>query len=102
LEVAATQIGVDTRLLELIRLRYGRGLASDREVAQAEALLKGARAVLPPLRVGLEGQLNRLDVLMIANTVPSRVVQERIPFLPRDPQATPMRPRRSAPHWISR
>jgi outer membrane protein TolC len=35
-----------------------------REVAQAEALLKQAQTTVPPLRVGLEAQMNRLDVLM--------------------------------------
>jgi outer membrane protein TolC len=38
--------------------------ATEREVAQVEALLKQARSTVPPLRVALEAQLNRLDVLM--------------------------------------
>jgi outer membrane protein TolC len=51
-------------LLDLVRLRFAHGLAADREVAQAEALLSEARASLQPLRIDLEAQLNRLDVLM--------------------------------------
>ena len=39
-------------------------MADDREVAQAEALLKQAKSTVPSLRVALEAQLNRLDVLM--------------------------------------
>lgn len=62
--VAERQVDADERLLELVRLRFGRGLASDREVAQAEALLQAARVSVPPLRTGLEAQLNRLDVLL--------------------------------------
>lgn len=62
--VAEAQVVTDERLLELIRLRFAKGLAADREPAQAEALLSQARASLQPLRIDLEAQLNRLDVLM--------------------------------------
>jgi outer membrane protein TolC len=47
-----------------VRDRYNAGSATGREIAQADALLKQARASVPPLRIGLEQQLNRLDVLM--------------------------------------
>jgi NodT family efflux transporter outer membrane factor (OMF) lipoprotein len=62
--VAEDQVNTDLQLLDLVRLRFSRGLATDREVAQAEALLSQARASLQPLRIDLEAQLNRLDVLM--------------------------------------
>src|SRR5579872_3134621 len=62
--VAEQQVATDERLLELVRQRYGRGLAAVREVSQAEALLSQARASLQPLRIDLEAQLNRLDVLL--------------------------------------
>jgi len=39
-------------------------MATDREVAQAEALLAQARGMVPLLRIELEAQLNRLDLLM--------------------------------------
>jgi NodT family efflux transporter outer membrane factor (OMF) lipoprotein len=64
LAVAADQIATDEQLVELVRKRYASGAATDREIAQAEALLKQARASVPPLRFALEQQLNRLDVLM--------------------------------------
>jgi NodT family efflux transporter outer membrane factor (OMF) lipoprotein len=64
LTIAQSQVDTDTRLLELIRLRFSRGASAEREVAQAEALLAQARATIPPLRTALEAQLNRLDVLM--------------------------------------
>jgi len=64
LEVAEKQVTADANLLELVRLRIRAGAAADREVAQSEALLAAARASIPPLRTELEGQLNRLDVLM--------------------------------------
>jgi NodT family efflux transporter outer membrane factor (OMF) lipoprotein len=62
--VAEQQVATDEHLLELVRLRFGRGLAAVREVAQAEALLSQARASLQPLRIDLEAQMNRLDVLL--------------------------------------
>src|SRR5581483_4000709 len=64
LAIAQAQVETDARLLELVRLRFSRGAAAEKEVAQAEALLADARATIPPLRTALEAQLNRLDVLM--------------------------------------
>jgi NodT family efflux transporter outer membrane factor (OMF) lipoprotein len=62
--LAQEQIATNARLLELVRLRVADGLASSREAAQAQALVSQARATVPPLRIELEVQLNRLDVLM--------------------------------------
>ncbi len=62
--VAQQQVTTDERLLDLVRQRFSRGLAAVREVAQAEALLSQARASLQPLRIDLEAQMNRLDVLL--------------------------------------
>lgn len=64
LRVVEAQIATDAELLELIRLRNVHGMATDREVAQAEALLAQAQGNVPLLRIDLEAQLNRLDVLM--------------------------------------
>ncbi|MGF6505836.1 efflux transporter outer membrane subunit [Paraburkholderia sp. 32] len=64
LAVTQDQIDTDAHLLELVKARKQAGAADEREVAQAEALLRQARGVMPLLRVGLEAQLNRLDVLM--------------------------------------
>jgi NodT family efflux transporter outer membrane factor (OMF) lipoprotein len=64
LVVAQQLIDTDAGLLKLVEARRRAGAADGREVAQAEALLKGAKTTVPPLRVQLEAQLNRLDVLM--------------------------------------
>jgi NodT family efflux transporter outer membrane factor (OMF) lipoprotein len=64
LAVTEDQIKTDEHLLRLVHARYDAGSATGREIAQAEALLKHARASIPPLRLSLEQQLNRLDVLM--------------------------------------
>ncbi|MGF6782285.1 NodT family efflux transporter outer membrane factor (OMF) lipoprotein [Paraburkholderia sp. GAS334] len=74
LAVAQDQIDTDARLLELVQVRRRAGAADDREVAQAEALLKQARSTVPTLRTELEAQLNRLDVLMGAQ--PGTYAQE--------------------------
>lgn len=62
--VAGQQVATDAHLLDLVNQRFGHGLAAVREVAQAEALLSQARASLQPLRIDLEAQMNRLDVLL--------------------------------------
>jgi NodT family efflux transporter outer membrane factor (OMF) lipoprotein len=64
LSVAQNQVDTENHLLSLVHDRYDAGAATGREIAQAEALLKQARASLQPLHIGLEQQLNRLDVLM--------------------------------------
>ncbi|QGZ65179.1 efflux transporter outer membrane subunit [Paraburkholderia acidisoli] len=64
LAVTADQVETDAHLLQLVQARKQAGAADEREVAQAEALLRHARASQPDLRVALEAQLNRLDVLM--------------------------------------
>lgn len=64
LAVAADQISTDEHLLDLVQVRRRLGDVDEREVAQAQALLKQARTTVPPLRIALEAQLNRLDVLM--------------------------------------
>jgi NodT family efflux transporter outer membrane factor (OMF) lipoprotein len=64
LAFAQDQIATDDHLLRLVAQRKGAGVASDRELAQAEALLAQAKATVPSLNVILESQLNRLDVLM--------------------------------------
>ncbi len=58
------QIDIDRHTLDLVQQLHGRGLANDRESSEAEAVLKQAEATLAPLRIALEIQLNRLDVLL--------------------------------------
>jgi NodT family efflux transporter outer membrane factor (OMF) lipoprotein len=61
---AKDQVATDSHLVELVQQRRDAGIASDRELAQAQALLSQAKATIPLLTVILEAQLNRLDVLM--------------------------------------
>lgn len=64
LRFAEDQVATQSRLHELVRLRRARGAATDREVAQAEALLHQARNIVPPLRAASDASSNRLHVLM--------------------------------------
>jgi len=85
LVVADDQVETDARLLRLVQDRYKAGQAQGREIAQAEALLQQARATIPALRVALEAQLNRLDVLMGAQpgTYADELAKpEEIPAIP--------------------
>src|SRR6266496_6074824 len=61
---AKDQIATDEHLVELVQQRKDAGVASDRELAQAQALLSQAKTTIPLITVSLEAQLNRLDVLM--------------------------------------
>ncbi|MBB5389967.1 NodT family efflux transporter outer membrane factor (OMF) lipoprotein [Herbaspirillum sp. SJZ102] len=62
--LAEHQVKASAELGEIVRLRLKDGLASVAEIAQADARLAQSRAALPPLRIELERQTNRLDVLM--------------------------------------
>lgn len=61
---ANEQISTDERLLQLVKQRKDAGVGSDRELAQAEAVLAQAKATIPALNTILDAQLDRLDVLM--------------------------------------
>jgi len=74
LRIAEDQVQTTSKLLDLVRLRLRDGMSNQRESALAEAQLAQARSGIPPLRIELERQLNRLDVLMGA--VPGTYVKE--------------------------
>lgn len=80
--IAEDQIRNEQGLLDLVSLRQQHGLGTARETAQAEALLLQAQATVPPLRIELETQLNRLDVLMGAapGSYAQEIRPERAPF----------------------
>lgn len=64
IRIADDQVRTSAQLRELVQLRLHDGMSSQRESALAEAQLAQARSGIPPLRIELERQLNRLDVLM--------------------------------------
>jgi len=100
LAVALDQVSNDEHLLKLVQDRYAAGSGTGQEIAEAQALLRQARASVPLLRIGLEKQLNRLDVLMGAQ--PGTYAQElgvvaaipAIPAIPDKAEPTDMLRRR--------
>jgi NodT family efflux transporter outer membrane factor (OMF) lipoprotein len=105
LAVTQNQIDTDEHLLDLVQTRKLAGAADDREVAQADAVLRQAKTTVPPLRIALEAQLNRLDVLMGAQ--PGTYAQElsqpaTIPLVPPiDDRDTPIDVLRRRPDIIA-
>lgn len=62
--LAQQQVDTENNLHDLVQVRLHGGLATARELAQAQGLLMQARASLPPLRIEQTQQLDRLNVLM--------------------------------------
>ena len=74
LALTERDIGIESHLLELYRLRQGGGTASALDVARVMNQLETTRATLPPLRAAVAEQLDRLAVL--SGRVPGALDQE--------------------------
>ncbi|WP_427306202.1 efflux transporter outer membrane subunit [Cupriavidus sp. H39] len=64
LAIARQQADTQQKLLSTVGLLYGKGLAAELEVRQAEGALAEVRASIPVLEAGLEAALNGLDVML--------------------------------------
>lgn len=64
LEVARHQVQTQEELLSTINLLYGKGLAAELQVRQAEGALAQVRASIPQLEAGLNAAMNALDVML--------------------------------------
>jgi NodT family efflux transporter outer membrane factor (OMF) lipoprotein len=64
LVAASANIGSQRSVLALTRSRYHHGLATALDVAQAERVLAGTQAEVPPLKIGLSRAINALAVLL--------------------------------------
>jgi NodT family efflux transporter outer membrane factor (OMF) lipoprotein len=64
LEVARANLKTQQETLELTKVRFDAGLASDLDVAQAEAQVKTTEAQIPTLETSLKQVGHRLDVLI--------------------------------------
>ncbi|HYD62115.1 MAG TPA: TolC family protein [Noviherbaspirillum sp.] len=64
LDVARTQVRTQEELLSTINLLYGKGLAAELQVRQAEGGLAQVRASVPVLEAGLDTAMNALDVML--------------------------------------
>ena len=64
LNVARQQVQTQQDLLSTINLLYGKGLAAELQVKQAEGALAQVRASVPVLETGLDAAMNALDVMV--------------------------------------
>ena len=64
LKVARHQVQTQEELLSTINLLYGKGLAAELQVRQAEGALAQVRASIPQLEAGMDAAMNALDVML--------------------------------------
>jgi NodT family efflux transporter outer membrane factor (OMF) lipoprotein len=64
LDVARRQVQTQQELLSTVNLLYGKGLAAELQVQQAEGALAQVRASVPVLEAGLDAAMNALDVML--------------------------------------
>lgn len=64
LNMAQRQVQTQQELLSTIKLLYGKGLAAELQVRQAEGALAQVRASVPVLETGLDAAMNALDVML--------------------------------------
>lgn len=64
LGVAQRQVQTQQELLSTIKLLYGKGLAADLQVRQAEGALAQVQASVPELEAGLDAAMNAIDVML--------------------------------------
>ncbi|KWR87701.1 efflux transporter outer membrane subunit [Cupriavidus sp. IDO] len=64
LKVARQQVKTQEELLSTVNLLYGKGLAAELQVRQAEGALAQVRASIPQLETGLDATMNALDVML--------------------------------------
>ncbi|MEX3813631.1 efflux transporter outer membrane subunit [Paraburkholderia sp. BR13439] len=64
LKVARRQVQTQQDLLSTINLLYGKGLAAELQVRQAEGALAQVRASVPVLETSLDAAMNALDVML--------------------------------------
>lgn len=64
LGVARSQQQVQQQLVDLVALQYGKGVAPELQLRQAEGALAQVKAAVPELEQGLDAAMNALDVLL--------------------------------------
>jgi NodT family efflux transporter outer membrane factor (OMF) lipoprotein len=88
LQVARRQVQTQQELLNTIRLLYGKGLAAELQVHQAEGALAQVRASIPELEASLDAAMNALDVMLgtFPGTHRAELAEARaVPAAPRIP-----------------
>lgn len=64
LNITTDIVKINEKLLNLIEIRKKYGTANNHDIVNIEARLKSAQANIPILKIALESQYNRLDILM--------------------------------------
>lgn len=64
LDVARRQVSTQQDLVAKVELLYGKGLAAELQLRQAEGALAQVRASVPVLEAGLDAAMNALDVML--------------------------------------
>lgn len=88
LDVARRQVQTQQQLLSTIHLLYGKGLAAELQVSQAEAALAQVRASVPLLEAGLDVAMNALDVMLGSPPGTHRAELADAGVIPAAPQIT--------------
>lgn len=64
LTVAQQQADTQARLVEIVRLQYGKGVAAELQLRQAEGALAQVQASVPVLRNARDSAMNALDIML--------------------------------------
>ena len=64
LAIAEAQVRTQQQLVEIVALRYRKGVAAELQLRQTEGALSQVKATLPVLQTALDGASNALDVLL--------------------------------------
>jgi NodT family efflux transporter outer membrane factor (OMF) lipoprotein len=64
LEIAEANLGAQREVLAISQLRFAKGLVSELDVAQAQALVAATRSVVPALETAIQHLIHRLSVLV--------------------------------------
>ena len=86
LQLADSQQATQSHLVDLVQLRVGQGVASDRELQRSIGELERVRALKPALRAAIEAEMCRLDVLMGTPAGTHRAELAAAPIQPLPPQ----------------
>ncbi|MGJ7497360.1 efflux transporter outer membrane subunit [Variovorax sp. RT4R15] len=86
LDVARRQVSTQQDLVSKVDLLYGKGLAAELQLRQAEGALSQVRASVPVLEAGLDAAMNALDVMLGAAPGAHRAELEQAGVIPVAPR----------------
>ncbi|MCQ4146102.1 TolC family protein, partial [Vogesella sp. AC12] len=86
LDVARRQEQKQQALLKTLQLLYGKGLAAELQVDQAEGALAQVQASVPVLETGLDAAMNALDVILGSSPGTHRVELVEVAAIPVAPR----------------